>query len=388
MLGIWVFRLRTSHRHLALPTTQEQEAMLRARDLLRIRMSVQLRSSETAAEPALRGIWRPTVTIPRGLSEKLTPSEFEAVLLHELAHARRLDNLTGVLVHALVCVFWFHPLLWFIERRLRVERERACDELVIAAGMAPRIYAAGILKVCKFHLFEAAAGVSAMTGSDLGRRLELIHESRFSARLLYVPRLLVAGLAIFMTAVPIAGGYCEQCVSNGQGPIVRKSPELAFTIPGQGQKLLSEYRGKVVALEFILTTCPHCQAASTVMSRMQERFGKRGFQALDVAIDPNADLLVENFAKEYQAGFPVGWAPLEQMMTYMGFTERPVVPQLILVDRNGYIRYETPRLGDGESMKEDVIGTRIGELLAITGRGYSARRASTGFTEAARRAGM
>lgn len=80
---------------------------------------------------------------------------------------------------------------------------------------------------------------------------------------------------------------------------LRKSPELAFSVGGQGEKLLSQYRGKVVALEFILTTCPHCQAASKVMTAMQERFANRGFQALDVAIDPNADLRVEGFSKDY-----------------------------------------------------------------------------------------
>ena len=47
----------------------------------------------------------------------------------------------------------------------------------------------------------------------------------------------------------------------------RKAPELAFTLAGQGDKLLSQYRGKVVALEFILTTCPHCQASSHTMTK-------------------------------------------------------------------------------------------------------------------------
>jgi len=147
--------------------------------------------------------------------------------------------------------------------------------------------------------------------------------------------------------------------------IVRKAPELAFKLPGQGDHLLSQYRGKVVALEFILTTCPHCQAASQTMNKMQDRYGNRGFQAIDVAINPNADLLVENFAKEYHVVFPVGWAPIEQMMTFMGFSpaDRPVVPQLILIDREGNIHYETPRMGDAESMKEDVIAKRIEELL-------------------------
>jgi thiol-disulfide isomerase/thioredoxin len=146
-------------------------------------------------------------------------------------------------------------------------------------------------------------------------------------------------------------------------PALHPSPELAFTIPGQGQKLLSQYRGKVVALEFISTNCPHCQAASKVMTGMQQRYGNQGFQALDVAINQNADLLVENFSKEYQVGFPVGWVSIDQMMAYMGFTQPPVVPQLVLLDRNGNIHYQTPRLGDPDSMKEEVISRRIEELL-------------------------
>jgi cytochrome oxidase Cu insertion factor (SCO1/SenC/PrrC family) len=144
---------------------------------------------------------------------------------------------------------------------------------------------------------------------------------------------------------------------------LRKSPELAFNVPSQGPRLLSQYRGKVVALEFILTTCPHCQAASKVMNRLQERYGSQGFQSIDVAIDPNADLLVEDFSKDHQAAFPVGWVRLEQMMTYMEFQDRPVVPQLVLIDRAGVIHYQTPRQGDPDSMKEEVITKRIEELL-------------------------
>ena len=75
-------------------------------------------------------------------------------------------------------------------------------------------------------------------------------------------------------------------------PAIRKAPEVAFTVPGKGQELLSQYRGKVVALEFIFTTCPHCQAASQMMSRFQNELGSRGFQAIDVAFNDNSDLLV------------------------------------------------------------------------------------------------
>ena len=157
---------------------------------------------------------------------------------------------------------------------------------------------------------------------------------------------------------------------------VRKSPELAFTLPGQRQELLSHYRGKVVAIEFVLTTCPHCQAASKVMTKMQARYGSRGFQAIDVAVDQNAGSLVENFSKDYQIGYPVGWVTLDQMMAYMGFTDRPVVPQLVLIDRSGNIHYQTPRMGDPESMKEEVIEKRIEELLILGARAQNRRVAA------------
>ncbi len=184
-----------------------------------------------------------------------------------------------------------------------------------------------------------------------------------------------------LSKILVLAGLVSGCMAQGQSAI-RKSPELAFSIPGQGQKLLSQYRGKVVALEFVLTTCPHCQAASKVMTGMQERYGSRGFQALDVAIDPNADLRVENFAKDYQVGFPVGWTTLEQMMAYMGFADRPLVPQLTLIDRNGNIHYQTPREGDAESMKPEVIKQRIEDLLA------EGKSSAAGRARVVRKAGM
>jgi thiol-disulfide isomerase/thioredoxin len=158
---------------------------------------------------------------------------------------------------------------------------------------------------------------------------------------------------------------------------VRKAPELAFTIPGQGQRLLSQYRGKVVALEFIMTTCPHCQAASHVMTKYQQEFGGRGFQALDLAIngldnggDQNsANALVANFATNFQVGFPVGWVPREQMISFMGFSiiDRLVVPQLALIDRKGFIHYQTPATSGPEwdkVMDEATVHQHIEELLA------------------------
>jgi thiol-disulfide isomerase/thioredoxin len=160
------------------------------------------------------------------------------------------------------------------------------------------------------------------------------------------------------------------CLAAADAPSLRKAPELSFTIPSEGQKHLSDYRGKVVALEFIATTCPHCQAASKLMTKLQGEYGARGLQVIDVAINPNADLLVENFAKDFQVNFPVGWTTSQQMQTFMGFSDaRYVVPQLVLIDRKGNIHYQTPALSGDEWVKlmaEPAIRQHIEELLGPT----------------------
>lgn len=165
----------------------------------------------------------------------------------------------------------------------------------------------------------------------------------------------------------------RMCAADAELP--RKAPELAFTLPGKGETLLSQLRGKVVALEFILTTCPHCQAASRVMTGYQQEYGSRGFQAIDVAINGldegrtprQADALVQAFSSNFQVGFPVGWIPRDQFMNFMGFSlaSYTVVPQLVLIDRKGFIHYQTPPRGEENAMKPEVIRQRIEELLAL-----------------------
>jgi hypothetical protein len=111
------------------------------------------------------------------------------------------------------------------------------------------------------------------------------------------------------------------------------------------------------------------------MNQMQAQYGSRGFQALDLAInglddgrnEDQANTLVEFFARNFHAGFPVGWVPKDQFMAFMGFSvmERSVVPQLLFVDRKGYIHYQSPPMGEENSLKEPVIQQRIEELLSL-----------------------
>jgi beta-lactamase regulating signal transducer with metallopeptidase domain len=137
-------------------------------------LPIEARLSSGVFEPGIVGLWRPMLLLPQGIIERLTPSELEAVIAHELCHIRRRDNLFAAIHMLIEALFWFHPLVWWIGAHLLDERERACDEEVISLGNQPEIYADAILSVCKLYTGSSLACVSGVTGADIRRRLEAI----------------------------------------------------------------------------------------------------------------------------------------------------------------------------------------------------------------------
>jgi len=95
---------------------------------------VPVRLSAAGQGPSVDGVLRPHISLPLGIERLLSERELDAVLLHEVTHARRRDNLVG-LVHELAqCVLWFHPLVWLTGFRLAIFRELSCDDSVIASS--------------------------------------------------------------------------------------------------------------------------------------------------------------------------------------------------------------------------------------------------------------
>ncbi|HEU0123064.1 MAG TPA: M56 family metallopeptidase [Bryobacteraceae bacterium] len=145
---------------------------------LSLDMPVPVLVTKSRMEPGLFGILRPVLLLPQGLPERLTPAQLRTILAHELCHLRAHDNL-GAGLHLLTqTVFWFHPLVWWIGRRLLAERERACDESVAAEGNSADDYVAGILGVCRFCLQTPAPCAAGVTGSDLTTRVREIMTQR------------------------------------------------------------------------------------------------------------------------------------------------------------------------------------------------------------------
>jgi beta-lactamase regulating signal transducer with metallopeptidase domain len=81
------------------------------------------------------------------------------------------------------CLFWFHPLAWWIGARMMEERERACDEEVLARGGDPRTYAESILKVCELRLAPPPVLMAGVSGAKLKERIEAIMSEQPATKL-------------------------------------------------------------------------------------------------------------------------------------------------------------------------------------------------------------
>lgn len=154
--------------------------------------------SEAIGMPIACGVLRPTVVLP--VEADAWPDErVRVVLLHELAHVRRRDCLTQAVADAVCAVFWFNPLAWMAVRELRRERERACDDMVLAAGTKGPDYAAHLLEVAR-----AMRGAS--LDSVFSSGVAMAHRSELEGRLMAIlddarPRrgLTARGLALAST---------------------------------------------------------------------------------------------------------------------------------------------------------------------------------------------
>lgn len=223
------------------------------------------------AMPVTWGTRRPVLLLPLG-AERWSSARLEAVVRHELAHVGRADVRLQLLADLLCALHWFDPLAWYAAHRMRVEREHACDDEVLAAGARPSDYASELLVLARRFREARVAGVAMARRGGLRDRVESVlderrrrGESRHAKRGIHAAALLLA--------LPLAAFTPRQDAQ----PVAAPAPAVVVHAPPSRAParapaaLLAESRPAPVVQEALLCW-GDMRDGSTNVRRNDERF--------------------------------------------------------------------------------------------------------------------
>ncbi len=163
-------------------------------------------------------------------------------------------------------------------------------------------------------------------------------------------------------------------VVQAAAPVPRPAPEFTIHAPSGKERMLSAEKGKVCVVQFLFTWCPHCQASAQWLSKMQTELGQKGLQVFGVAF--NDEVLTKDTGENNKltsafsqyASFPVGLVTAkEPVLRFLGLSvvEGYGVPQLVVIDKKGVIRAQTPPRPTGSATiaTESVMRELVNKLL-------------------------
>jgi beta-lactamase regulating signal transducer with metallopeptidase domain len=222
---------RIASRATGVDEDEWRRLLAEAADRMGVRRPVRLLRSRESTMPMTFGTRRPAIMVP-AIADTWPDDRRRAVLLHELAHVGRFDCLTHAVACAACAVYWAHPAAWWAARRLRIERELACDDRVIEAGTEARDYAGHLLEIAYLPSGQRAPALAVGMGSqNLEGRMRAALDA---ARNRSVPglRARVLGMAIAaLVLAAVASARPTVVVSATEPP--REIAPAAFSSSGQ-----------------------------------------------------------------------------------------------------------------------------------------------------------
>jgi peroxiredoxin len=164
----------------------------------------------------------------------------------------------------------------------------------------------------------------------------------------------------------LAACFAAAFTLQAAAPVPRTAPALTFSEPSGKTSTVASMKGKVVVVQFLLTTCPHCQAFSKVLTKLTTAYGSK-FQAVGLAFDKDDAKSVPNYIKTIGTNFPVGSVDQSAITGFLGISVmdygRLRVPQVVVIDKKGVIRSQTELSGAGPAGEEASLRALVDKLM-------------------------
>ena len=244
LAGVLLLSLRTLGgwwliRRMRARLQQAPHTLLLRLDVLRRQMNiprfVDLRLSKRLLNPLTAGVFRPWILLPVTALSGLSQEQLEVVLAHELAHIRRADYLWNLLQTLVETLFFFHPAVWWISRRVREERELCCDDIAVAACSDPTVYASALLRLeeerrTRLHLAMALDGHQSRAGLR-ARILRILGDSEAAPRNLRPISLAGVAVALILFLCPLPNLFASfRAVPHVAAVIVPTATRVTRTV--------------------------------------------------------------------------------------------------------------------------------------------------------------
>lgn len=158
------------------------------------------------------------------------------------------------------------------------------------------------------------------------------------------------------------------------GDVPREAPALELKTTDGKVVSLADLKGKVVAVLWISTDCPHCQETCEAFAPIYSEFASQGLEIMAMAVNPRAPANIDSFKSKHGVNFPIGVSMRSDWVRFadLSVMARPYVPYMMLVDRNGVIRYE--HAGRDQAFWSDEVNHFRKELAELLAEPSSASR--------------
>jgi beta-lactamase regulating signal transducer with metallopeptidase domain len=195
----WLRALRLARRAAKPAPLAWQRSVAFLASAMSLRRAVQLLESAAVEVPAVIGWLRPVILVPASALAGLSVEQLEMVLAHELAHIRRHDFVVNLLQSLVETLMFYHPAVWWMSRRVRVERENCCDDLAVAVCGDALQYARALARLEELRATAPRMALAANGGSLMGRIRRLVSTPDLTAS----PSRWAAGAAVLSALIVV-----------------------------------------------------------------------------------------------------------------------------------------------------------------------------------------
>ena len=212
------------------------EVLRRVSQVIGVTLQVQLLQSKLVHVPIVVGYLRPLILLPVSLLSNFPVAQLEAILAHELAHVHRHDFLVNLWQTIVETLFFYHPAVWWISQRIRIEREHCCDDLVVQVLGNPGEYGRALLAIEQSRGASGVLALGASDGSMLSRIRRIVAYprngrvvARWSPLNIFASSLVIAALMGLLSWQSIAQTGSEPPADTNQDPpaiAVEAKPEI------------------------------------------------------------------------------------------------------------------------------------------------------------------